>query len=109
MHALNTDQVNMDKIQKKELREAESQLKRAQSAKESIKFLNPFDTHKSVQREIQRGRDEAELAFSLAQIEAEKAFHVVETYGEKVEATKYRIDAILGRFVSTTSIFSPTT
>lgn len=77
----------MDRIQRKELRQAASELKRAQSAKEAAK--NQFDAKVA--------SDEADRAYNMAQTYAEKAYQVVETYAEKVEATKYRIEAILGR------------
>ena len=41
--------------------------------------------------------EEIEKSFELAQVDAEKAFQVVETYGEKLTATQLRVDAILGR------------
>jgi len=92
----------MDKIQRKELNQAVSELKGAQNAKRAkhiaggpsitgLGFLRPSE-------EFIMSSEEMERCFEMAQFNAQQAFQVVETYGEKVQATKLRIDAILGRY-----------
>ena len=87
----------MDKMQRKELHQAQKELQRGYAAKEALKAINPFDLRKETRHKIALTMVEANRAFELAQIDAEKAFHVVESYGEKVEASRMRVDAILGR------------
>lgn len=73
-------QANMDKIQRKELKQARNEIKRAENAKEA------------------NALSEAEKCYELAQLDAEKAYEVVETYAEKVEAARLRVEAVLGRY-----------
>ena len=87
----------MDKMQRKELRQAENEINRGQAAKDAIKVINPYDFRRETRQQLTLAQAEQNRAFELAQIDAEKAFHVVETYGEKVEASRLRVEAILGR------------
>ena len=87
----------MDKIQRKELRQAENEIRKGQGAREAIKAINPYDFSAEIRQQLALAQSEQNRAFELAQIDAEKAFHVVESYGEKVEASRLRVEAILGR------------
>lgn len=69
---------------------AASALKRAQSAKDSIRGSTAGEDKKM-------SIEEMEAAFEMAQDDAEKAFQVVDHFAEKLEATEIRIQAILGR------------
>ena len=92
----------MDKMQRKELNHAASELKRAQNAKRAKKIAGGASISslgfETPSEEFIMSSEEMERCFELAQLDAQKAFQVVETYGEKVQATKLRIDAILGRY-----------
>ena len=91
----------MDKMQRKELNQSVSELKRAQNAKRAKKIAGGPSTtglgFGKPSEEFIMSLEETERSFELAQLDAERAFQVVESYGEKVKATKLRIDAILGR------------
>ena len=89
-------------MQRKELKQASSELKRAQNAVQANKLaktsnnLTIFRDAKPTAEHLVIA-EEIEKSFELAQVDAEKAFQVVETYGEKLMATQLRVDAILGR------------
>ena len=91
----------MDKMQRKELMQAVSELKRAQNAKQARKNAGESSRtglgFNQPSEEFIRSSEEMEHVFELAENAAVEAFQVVETYGDKVFATKLRIDAILGR------------
>ena len=97
------NKANMDKMQRKELKQSASQLKRAQNAKRAKKaFAGPSSDGLGFDKpseEYVMSAEEMERSFETAQLDAEQAFQVVESYGEKVQATKIRIDAILGRYI----------
>ena len=103
------DQANMDKMQRKELNQSASQLKRAQNAKRAKKsFAGPSSAGLGFDKpseEYVMSAEEMERSFETAQLDAEQAFQVVESYGEKVTATKIRIDAILGRYIYVATFF----
>ena len=93
----------MDKMQRKELNQSASQLKRAQNAKRAKKAFAGSSSAGLVfnkpSEEYIKSSEEMERSLETAQLDAEQAFQVVESYGEKVQATKLRIDAILGRYI----------
>ena len=100
----------MDKMQRKELKQSDSQLKRAQNAKRAKKALaGPSSAGLGFNKpseEYVMSQEEMERSFETAQLDAEQAFQVVESYGEKVQATKIRIDAILGRYIYIATVSS---
>ena len=83
----------MKKIQRKELLQAASELMRAKSALDAVKSKEST----MLPEDIAMAKQEAERSFALAQLDAEKAYQVVDTYAEKLQATGLRVDAILGR------------
>ena len=95
--------MNMDKMQRKELQHAVSTLKRAESARAAAEKKTDGDIE---EYGLDATEEDAERIFALAQDEAEAAFQVVNTYEEKVEATRIRIDAILGRCALHTITYS---
>lgn len=96
-------QEKMTKLQRKELLQAASELRRAKSALDAVKKAE--DNSKALHgfkkiaatESIVTAKLEVERSFALAQADAEKAYQVVDTYAEKIQATRLRIEAILGR------------